>query len=72
MKAFLVGLVVIILMGVLSVVGILLFPLLLLLGIFLRLLFGVYPPPLRHLVDRESDPLPDRHPQQTKAIETPR
>lgn len=49
MKAFLVGLLVIVMMGVLSVVGVLLFPLLLLLGFFLRwvlglvlLLFGIW------------------------------
>lgn len=41
LKTFLVGLVVILLMGVLSVVGILLLPLLLLLGFFLRWILGL-------------------------------
>lgn len=41
MKEFLVGLLVIMMMGVLSVVGLLLFPLLLLLGFFLRWILGL-------------------------------
>ena len=40
MKEFLVGLLVIVMMGILSVVGILFFPLLLVMGFFLRWIFG--------------------------------
>ena len=40
MREFFVGILVIMLMGVLSVAGILLFPLLLVLGLFLRLILG--------------------------------
>ena len=40
MKEFLVGLLVIVMMGVLSVAGILLFPVLLLMGFFLRWILG--------------------------------
>lgn len=40
MKEFLVGLLVIVMMGILSVAGILLFPLLLVMGFFLRWILG--------------------------------
>ena len=40
MKEFFVGLLVILMIGVLSVVGVLLFPLLLVMGFFLRWVFG--------------------------------
>ena len=40
MKEFLVGLLVIVMMGVLSITGILLFPLLLVMGFFLRWILG--------------------------------
>ncbi len=42
MKEFLVGILVIVMMGVLSVVGVLIFPLLLVMGIFLRILLGFF------------------------------
>ena len=42
MREFMLGLLVLALMAVLSVVGIFLLPLLLLLGIFLRLLVGIF------------------------------
>ena len=42
MKEFMVGVLVLILMGALSVVGILLFPLFLVLGIFLRIFLGLF------------------------------
>lgn len=42
MKEFLVGLLVIVMMGILSVAGILLFPLLLVMGFFLRWILGFF------------------------------
>lgn len=42
MKAFIVGLGVLVLMGIFSVAGILLFPVLIVLGIFFRILLGFF------------------------------
>lgn len=42
MKEFLVGLLVIVMMGILSVAGVLLFPLLLVMGFFLRWILGFF------------------------------